>query len=142
MPDILERLRERVPEDADLQLPPPCYEDMGAEAISFDEEAEVLVVRLPVRERYQNPLRLMQGGYIAAAIDNTLGPLSFLVAPPSVTTQMSTQYLRPVPPSVDYIDVEGRVAERAGRQLFLEATVRLPNGKTAARAQATCRIRG
>jgi hypothetical protein len=45
-----------------------------------------------------------------------------------------------VPPSVDYIDVEGRVAERAGRQLFLEATVRLPNGKTAARAQATCRI--
>ncbi|PEN12604.1 thioesterase [Longibacter salinarum] len=141
MPNILERLRERVPADADLQLPPPCYEEMEAEAVSFDAGAEVLVVRLPVQQRYQNPLGLMQGGFIAAAIDNTLGPLSFLVAPPSVTTQMSTQYLRPVPPSVDYIEVEGRVAERAGRQLFLEATVRLPNGKTAARAQATCQIR-
>jgi len=114
---------------------------MEAEAVSYDADAETLVVRMPVRERYQNPMRLMQGGYLCAAIDNTLGPLSFLVAPPSVTTQLTTHFLRPVDPSIEYIEVEGRLAERAGRQLFLEATVRLPNGKTAARAQATCQIR-
>ena len=130
-----------MPDGVDLQLPPPCYEDMEAEAVSYDEDAETLIVRMPVRERYQNPMRLMQGGFLCAAIDNTLGPLSFLVAPPSVTTQLTTQFLRPVDPSIEYIEVEGRLAERAGRQLFLEATVRLPNGKTAARAQATCQIR-
>lgn len=141
MPSVLDRLRRKMPDGADLQLPPPCYDDMEAEAVSYDADAETLVVRMPVRERYQNPMRLMQGGYLCAAIDNTLGPLSFLVAPPSVTTQLTTQFLRPVDPSIEYIEVEGRLAERAGRQLFLEATVRLPNGKTAARAQATCRIR-
>jgi acyl-coenzyme A thioesterase PaaI-like protein len=142
MSDILTLLRDRMPDGVEVQLPPPCYETMEAEAVSFDEDAGVLVVRFPVRRAYRNPLGLMQGGFIAAAIDNTLGPLSFLVAPPSVTTQMTTQYLRPIPPSVEYIEVEGRLAERAGREIFLEATARLPNEKTAARAQATNRVRG
>ena len=141
MSSVLDRLRQQMPDGVDLQLPPPCYEDMEAEAVSYDADAETLVVRMPVRERYQNPMRLMQGGYLCAAIDNTLGPLSFLVAPPSVTTQLTTHFLRPVDPSIEYIEVEGRLAERAGRQLFLEAIVRLPNGKTAVRAQATCQIR-
>lgn len=141
MPSVLERLRKRMPDGVDLQLPPPCYEEMDAEAVEYDADAQSLTVRIPVQKRYQNPLGLMQGGFICAAVDNTLGPLSFLVAPPSVTTSLTTQYLRPIDPSVEYIDIEGRLAEQAGKQLFLEATVRLPNGKTAARAQATCRIR-
>jgi len=140
MPSVLERLRARMPDGLGLLIPPPCFDEMEAEIVRYDEEAEVLVVRVPVRERYQNPLGLMQGGFITAAIDNTLGPLSFLVAPPSVTTQFTTQYLRPVSPDVAYIEIEGRCAERAGRQLFLEATVRLPTGKTAVRAQATCQV--
>lgn len=140
MPSVLDQLRDRAPDGVNLQLPPPCYTEMDAEALHFDDEAQVLVVRIPVQPRYQNPLGTMQGGFVAAAIDNTLGPLSFLVAPPSVTTQLTTQYLRPITPDVEYVDVEGRVTERAGRQLFLEATVRLPDGKTAALAHATCQI--
>jgi len=100
-----------MPDGVDLQLPPPCYEDMEAEAVEYDADARSLTVRIPVRSRYQNPLGLMQGGFICAAIDNTLGPLSFLVAPPSVTTDLSTQYLRPVNPNVEYIDIEGRLVE-------------------------------
>jgi len=35
----------------------------------------------------------MQGGMIAAAVDNTIGPLSFLVAAPNVTRRLEMKYI-------------------------------------------------
>lgn len=122
-----------------LQIPPPVYLDMQAEALDY-REGEALTVRFPVLARYQNPMGMMQGGVIVAAIDNTLGPLSYLVAPPSVTTQLNTSYLRPVRPDDAYLDVEGRLTERAGSYLFFSARVTNPAGKTVALAHATTQI--
>jgi len=99
-----------------------------------------LTARFPVLERYQNPLRTMQGGMIVAAIDNTIGPLSYLVAPPSVTTQMNTSYIRPVTRDDAYIIVEGAVDEITRRQLFLSARVTNPAGKLLAVCHATFAI--
>ena len=62
---------------------------MEGEFVDY-QEGQTLSVRFPVKERYQNAIGHMQGGMIVATIDNTLGPLSFLVAPPSVTTQLNT----------------------------------------------------
>lgn len=83
--DVLARLRAKLPDDADIEIPPKVFTDMGGALIRYDD-GEALTARFPVRERYQNPMQYMQGGMIVAAIDNTLGPLSYLVAPPSVTT--------------------------------------------------------
>ena len=74
---------------------------------------------------------------IAAAVDNTLGPLAYLVAPPSVTTQLSLSYLRPVPPSTTWIEVEGRLDERTRQHLFFSARVTDPHRRVLVLAQAT-----
>lgn len=123
-----------------LQIPPPSLEEMKTEFVAFDEAARSLAARFPVEARYQNPLGYMQGGFLVAAIDNTLGPLSYLVAPPSVTLQMSTQFLRPVAAETKYIVVHGRVDEMTKSYLFMSARVLDPRDRVVAIAQATAQI--
>lgn len=137
---ILDQLRARMPDGSSLQIPPPVFEDMDGELLRYDPEAKVLVARFPVLDRYQNPLGTMQGGILVALVDNTLGPLSYLAAPPSVTTQLNTTYIRPVTPKDAYVEVEGRVTEQAGRQLFMTAHVTNAQGKLLAISHATCQI--
>ena len=137
--EVVARLRAKLPGDADIEIPPKVFVDMGGELLRYEED-EALTARFPVRERYQNPMGYMQGGMIVAAIDNTLGPLSYLVAPPSVTTQLNTSFIRPLGPDDAHVTVRGWVVERAGRQLFLAARARNDAGKTVALSQATCQI--
>ena len=100
----------------------------------------MLVVRIPNDARWQNPMGLMQGGALGMAVDNVIGPLSYLVAPPSSTTQLALTYLAPVTPDLDAITVEGRFVHRAGRQLVFDAEVRGPDGTVLTVARATCQV--
>jgi acyl-CoA thioesterase FadM len=79
----------------------------------------------------------MQGGMVAAAVDNTLVPLSMMVAPPNVTRRLQMKYSRPVTPDLEYITVKGRLLERRGRWLAFSAEVRDREGLLLARAQAS-----
>ncbi len=91
-----------------LELPPPCFFDMQGEFLRYTTRKAILV-GFPVLAKQLNPIGVMQGGYIAAAFDNTLGPLSYLAAQkPAVTLDMSQTYLR---------------AARSGERLFCEAEV-------------------
>ena len=144
MPDslneqVLRQLRAYAEEHPDLEIPPKVFPDMEAEILAY-QEGESLRIRFPVKERYHNPMGMMQGGMIVAAMDNTMGPLSFLVAPPSVTVQLNTTYLRPITAEEAYIEVEARVVEQAGRQLLLTADVYNTAGRRMAMGQATCTI--
>lgn len=137
-PPTLEQFMAALQTQAGLELPPKIFRDMYSEVVAYS--ATTLRVRFPVQERYQNPMGFMQGGMIVAAIDNTIDPLSYAAAPPSVTMQLNTTFLRPVPPTDTYIEVEARVAEQTRRKIFLEAVVTNPAGKTVALAYATCEI--
>ena len=136
---LFERMQAMAPGQSALELPPKVFQDMEAEFVDY-QEGRSITVRFPVLPRYQNPMGYMQGGMIVAAIDNTLGPLSYLVAPPSVATQLNTSYVRPVTANDEFIIVEGRVAERTRTQLFLLAEVRNQAGKLVAICHATCLI--
>ncbi len=127
-----------------LTIPPPVFVDMQTEVRDYrpgDAEREnvgaVLVARFPVLKRYLNPMGLMQGGMVAAAVDNAIGPLSFLVAPPSVTAQLTMTYLAPATGDLDYVEVEARFVSRAGRQLVFDAVVTAPDGRELARARSS-----
>ncbi|MDX1993058.1 MAG: PaaI family thioesterase [bacterium] len=128
-------------ENAGLEIPPKVFLDMEGEMLEYIE-GKSLRVRFPVKERYQNPLGYMQGGMIVAAMDNTIGPLSYLVAPPSVTTQLNTSYIRPVTPQDAYIEVVAILVERTRRQIFLSAEAMNPAGKRVATCTATCMLIG
>lgn len=125
-----------------LKLPPPVFVEMGTEVVSFDPQTNTLVCKFPVQERWQNPLGYMQGGVLAVLVDNTVGPLSFMVAPPSVTTQMNISYFRPVTPEESEVTVTAQLSERTRKQLFFTATVRGSDGKTLCVANATQQILG
>lgn len=136
---LLALLRERLPTQVPLQLPPPCLTDMQAEPLEF-EDGILLRMRFPVLPRYQNPLGYMQGGFIAAALDNTLGPFSYLIAPPSVTTHLAIDYLRPVMREETAIVCTARLVERTAKTLFLSGQVTGSHGKTVALCRSVCQL--
>jgi acyl-coenzyme A thioesterase PaaI-like protein len=121
----------------DYHIPPPVFDFMQAEFISFDSEGARLVVRFPILESYLNPYGAVQGGMIAAAVDNALGPLSVLVAPPNLTRRLELTYSKPIKVDMGFITVHARLLNRKGRQLVFAADVRDPNGFRLARAKAT-----
>lgn len=105
--------------------------------MAFSAENATLTARFPFKTWYQNPMGYMQGGMIAAAIDNTLGPLSFIVAPPNVTRSLELTYLRPVTREHTLIEIEARLVERDDPKLIFVAQVRGVDGKLLARCRAT-----
>ena len=127
------RLGDRIEE---FILPPPVFELMQAELIDFDPEPGWLKIRFPVLEQYLNPYGFMQWGMVTAAVDNTLGPLSMLVAPPNVTRTLDMKFSQPVTLDLENIIVEGRLVGREGRRLTFNAEVRDQSGKLLARSRA------
>ena len=66
--DILRgKLGDRLGEYA---FPPPIFAAMKGEFLKFDQDAGYLAAQFPVLENYLNPYGSMQGGMIAAAVDN------------------------------------------------------------------------
>jgi acyl-coenzyme A thioesterase PaaI-like protein len=132
--DILKsKLGDRMDEYA---FPPPIFAAMEGEFLEFDLDAGLLVTQFPVLESYLNPYGTMQGGMVAAAVDNTLGPLSVLIAPPNVTRQLEMTYSRPVTLDMGHIVVNARLLERKDRWLFFKAEVRSREGLRLARSRA------
>ncbi|WP_300672969.1 PaaI family thioesterase [Desulfoluna sp.] len=108
--------------------PPEVFRDMGAEILLFDEEKESIEVRFPVQARYRNPMGVMQGGMVVAAMDNTYGPLTVLLGTTSVTTHINTTFVKPVARDEPYIIITARVTARSRRHLHLTGEVRDSRG--------------
>jgi acyl-coenzyme A thioesterase PaaI-like protein len=122
--------------DKRLKMPPPVFAAMQGRLVGFDPEKKILQARFPVLPEQLNPYGSMQGGMIAAAIDNTLGPLSMLVAPPNFTRRLEIKYRQSVTPERGDIMVEGRFVEQKKRQLFFRARVLDQEGNELANAKA------
>lgn len=120
--NMMDTIGDQMPQQSGLKIPPPVFLEMQGEILESGDDH--LKVRFPVQERYQNPFGYMQGGMLVAAMDNTIGPLSFMVAPPNVTMHLDSTFIRPVTPDETHIIVEARVTERTRRQLFIHAEVR------------------
>lgn len=120
-----------------LMIPPPIFIELGGEILDFDIETQTMTNKYPVEDRFRNPLGFLQGGILVALMDNTIGPLSFVIAPPSVTTQFNTSYLRPVTPQDKFLTVTAKCTERTRRHIFLTATIYNEAGKTVAIGHAT-----
>jgi acyl-coenzyme A thioesterase PaaI-like protein len=130
-------IRERLGrKQSNYLIPPPVFTTMQGRFLSFDSGNTELTAQFPVLGEHLNPYGAMQGGMVAAAIDNTLGPLSLLVAPPNVTRRLQVKYSRPVTPDLEYVTVTAKLVERRGRWLTFSADARDGQGTLLARAQA------
>ena len=134
-PDVLQAFASMMA-SGHLQIPPPIFVEMDGRIETMDMAQAQLTISFPIQPRYQNPVGYMQGGMIAAAVDNAIGPLSFLVAPPSVTKTLTMSYLLPVQPSHERIWVTARFLGREGAQLRFTADVHTADGTLLAQAEA------
>ncbi len=133
LPFLEARLQGR---EDEIDFPPPVFDAMQGEVIDFDMEKESLTNKFPVLSEHLNPYGSMQGGMIAAAIDNTIGPLSMLVSPPNFTRYLTVKYGKIVSPELGFIYVIATFTGKKKRQLFFEAIVQDSDGNKLASAKA------
>ena len=105
--------------------------------MDFDLDTGFLKIKIPVLTEHMNPFGNMQGGMIAAAIDNTLGPLSMAVAPPNFTRHFEIKYRRAIPLETGYLYVTATLTGQRKQQLFFSATVADDEGNEFATAKST-----
>ncbi len=118
-----------------IRFPPNCFVDMEARFVRY-ESRQLLVVRIPVRERSFNPVGVMQGGYIAAGFDNTMGPLSYLAARrPCLTLDLHTQFIRAASGG-DILTFTARVVSRGSSTMVIGGEAQNQKGKLIALATA------
>ena len=143
--------RERIPKEllalldkhlttnipTNFNFPPPVFDAMQGEIVDYNLDEKTLTNRFPILAEHHNPYGNMQGGIIAAAIDNTIGPLSLFVAPPNMTRQMDIKYSKIVSPDLGYIYVTAKFIKKNKQQLFFEAIVE--NSQTEKLASAKAR---
>ncbi|EAT17083.1 PaaI family thioesterase [Desulfuromonas acetoxidans] len=119
-----------------LQIPPPVLDVTRGEVVSYDGDGGCLEIRFPIQQAHLNPYGSVQGGMIATAIDNTIGPLSMLVAPPNYTRHLTLKYRRPIVPNMNFFTIRAQLLERQERQLTFEARVFDPQQRELVRATA------
>jgi uncharacterized protein (TIGR00369 family) len=122
--------------------PPPAAVLLGWKLASVDPDAETIEVSFTATEQFLNPAGDVQGGFIAAMLDDTLGPA--LVATLGVgqwapTIDLQVQFLRPAKPGK--LHGTGRVVRRGREVAFLAGELRNVDGVVVATATASAIIR-
>lgn len=120
-----------------MDFPPRSFKEMKGEIIEI-EGTRRIKIRFPYDDRFTNPIGIFQGGMLCAAIDNTFGPLSyFALKRPSVTLDLSTQFIRSFSSKDEFIYIEAKVVSISSATLVMQAEVRNPKDKLMATATTT-----
>lgn len=122
--------------------PPPAAKLLGFELVAVDPEAGTAEVAFHAREEFLNPEGVVQGGFLAAMLDDTLGPALVATLPAgqfAPTLDLHVQFLRPARPG--RIIGRGRVVKRGRDVAFMSGELLSAEGTELAVATATARIR-
>ena len=120
---------------------PPAAVTLGFELLRVDPDAGELEAAFTATEAFLNPAGAVQGGFLAAMLDDTMGPA--LVATLASdewapTLELKISFLRSAYPG--RLVGCGRVVHRAGGVAFLAGELRDETGMLLATATATARI--
>ena len=125
-----------------LSLPPPSFKEANAEIIEYIE-GKSIVVKIPMYERYNNPVGVILGGYLPMFFDLTFGPLAYLVAKkPATSLDINTTFIRPVKASDGAVTVKSSVVNMSRSYLLLDARAFVSEDKLVATATSRLRILG
>ncbi|MEU5861557.1 PaaI family thioesterase [Nonomuraea sp. NPDC047529] len=122
--------------------PPPAAALLGWELVEVDPEAGTIEVAFQAGERFANPVGVVQGGFLAAMLDDTMGPALVATLPEdqfALTLDLQVQFLRPARPG--RLVGRGRVVRRGKDVCFLAGELLAPDGRTVATATATAMVR-
>jgi uncharacterized protein (TIGR00369 family) len=121
---------------------PPAAVLLGWELVAVDPDAGTIEVAFAATDQFLNPAGVIQGGFVAAMLDDTLGPALVATLGPgqfAPTTDLHVQFLRPARPG--RLTGRGRVVRRGRDVAFLAGELVDESGQTVAVATATAQIR-
>jgi uncharacterized protein (TIGR00369 family) len=121
--------------------PPPAAVLLGWELVGVDPEQGTIEVAFAASEQFANPVGVIQGGFLAAMLDDTLGPALVATLPEgqfAPTLDLHVQFLRPARPG--RLLGRGRIVQRGREVCFLAGELLGPDGRPVAVATATARI--
>ena len=124
------------------ELPKPaCAVTLGGSFTRIDPEAGTIETEFQARAEFANPVGHIQGGFLAAMLDDTLGPALVatlakgLFAP---TVNLSVSFHRPA--KVGVITGKGRILKR-GKELSFMSGELYQDGQIIASGTATAIVR-
>jgi uncharacterized protein (TIGR00369 family) len=121
--------------------PPPCAKTLGLEFVEIDGEHGTIETRFEAVETFLNPAGNVQGGFLAAMLDDTMGTAlsaTLDLAQFAPTVNLNVQFHRPARPGP--IKGLGRVTMR-GRETCHGSAELWQSDKVVASATGTFVIR-
>lgn len=121
--------------------PPPAAVTLGFKLLEIDPDRGTIRVQFEGKREFLNPMGVVQGGFVAAMLDDTLGPALVCTLPPghfAPTIELKVNFIKPAPLGV--LIGEGRLVARGGTIAFLAGELRTTSDKLVATATATARI--
>ena len=124
------------------ELPPPrAIQTLGGRIVRVDAEAGTVETAFQAPDAFANPMGHVQGGFLAAMLDDTLGPaLAATLARGQFapTLQLTVTFLRPA--RTGLLHGTGRVLRRGREVCHLAGELR-QDGEVVASALATALVR-
>jgi len=120
---------------------PPAAALLGWKLIAVEPDHGTITVEFDAKPEFVNPIGYIQGGFLAAMLDDTLGPAlvatldSGQFAP---TLELKVNFIRPA--TVGRLIGAGKVVHRGRTVAFLQGELRTPDGQLIATATATASI--
>lgn len=120
----------------DFLFPPPSNETLSVEYTAI-EPGKRMEAKFPYQKKFANPIGTYQGGFLSAAIDEVLGPLSYITAGvPCMTLSLNVTFLKAITETMNHFVVEGIVLQKTKSFIFLRAEVKSPTGELIAHAES------
>lgn len=121
--------------------PPPAAKLLGWKVLEAVAGSGQVRVQFQATRAFTNPMGNVQGGFIAAMLDDTLGPAlatTFAENEFAPTLELKVSFIRPARPGT--LIGTGRVLHRGGSVAFLEGELRSATDDLIATGTATARL--
>ena len=120
---------------------PPAALTLGFKLLDIDPAAGTIRVQFDGKREFLNPMGNIQGGFLSAMLDDTLGPALVATLPPdhfAPTIELKVNFIRPAKPGP--LIGTGRIVSKGGTIAFLAGELSTEQGELIATATATARI--
>lgn len=120
---------------------PPCAEHLGWTLLDADAEVGWIKIGFTARPEFRNPAGFVQGGFVAAMLDDTMGPAVLLKSGGRAftsTIDLRVSYLAPA--KIGSFVCEARVVQLGKTIAFAEAKLMDADGVLVATATTSARV--
>jgi uncharacterized protein (TIGR00369 family) len=120
---------------------PPCADLLGWTLLDSDAAQGTARLAFEGRKEFLNPAGFVQGGMLAAMLDDSMGPAVLIMSGGkfyTATINMNVSYLAPARPG--RFTAEARVVQLGKTVAFMESSLSDADGNVVARASASARL--